>query len=331
MNLAAHKWIGPLPCSRGGLDGSAKLTMLELWSAGTWTLEASQRVSTTREQLAAGTGQSLDVIKDHLRRLALLGWIRRTAAGWELAWATPFETSPGVQVAGSTVQTPGSIGEPGGSSRREPGGSSRRVDGSNPRAGGSSRRPSNQVLSSVPSGETSTGPERDPVTLPEPLTLTPIEPVGAKPDPVGESIDRILAAQSEAIDAAIAVHGASPRCRLPGQGTKDRRVIEALIRDRLVKDNRSEADCLHVVAAYRRSWIEDSIALRNGWTTETPWRAKNFNARLRSDPGVSSCRASGASKPRRFVDSAVYTGPPLGLPPLLNEPEPPRVEVETDW
>jgi hypothetical protein len=322
MNLAAHKWIGPLACSRGGLDGSVKWTLLELWGAGTWTLEANQRVSTTREQLAAATGQSLDVIKDHLQRLARLGWIRRTASGWDLAWITPFPVEP-------ATQTPGDLNP------REAGDLNPRPGDSSPRPGDLNPRPSLTSSPSLPSGEPSLGRERDPDTEAEqPLVLTPLALVTAvrKPDPIADAIDRILAAQGLAIEAAIAKHGASPRCRLPAAGTGDRAKIEKLIRDRMTKDRpkRTEADCMHVLATYARDWLASPLALQKGWTRGTPWRPDYFGDRLGAD--LSPARAAKpAARQKRYVDSAVYTGPPLGLPPLLNEPEPPRVEVETDW
>jgi hypothetical protein len=270
MNLAAHKWIGPLACSRGGLDGSVKWTLLELWAAGTWTLEANQRVSTTREQLAAATGQSIDVIKDHLQRLARLGWIRRTASGWDLAWITPFPVEP-------ATQTPGDLNP-------------RRVGDLNPRPGDSSPRPGDlnprpSLTSSpiLPSAEPSLGRERDPDT--EPLTLVPLFEVVTKPGPIADAIDRILAAQAAAIEAAIAKHGASHGCRLPAAGTGDRAKIEKLIRDRLTRDRpkRTEADCMHVLATYARDWLASPLALQKGWTRGTPWRPTYFGDRLGAD------------------------------------------------
>jgi hypothetical protein len=253
MNLAAHKWIGPLACSRGGLDGSVKWTLLELWGAGTWTLEANQRVSTTREQLAAATGQSIDVIKDHLQRLARLGWIRRTASGWDLAWITPFPVEP-------ATQTPGDLNPRGvGDLNPRPGDSS-------PRPGDLNPRPSLTSSPILPSAEPSVGRERD-------------------PDPIADAIDRILAAQAAAIEAAIAKHGASPRCRLPAAGTGDRAKIEKLLRDRMTKDRpkRTEADCMHVLATYARDWLASPLALQKGWTRGTPWRPDYFGDRLGAD------------------------------------------------
>jgi hypothetical protein len=272
MNLAAHKWIGPLACSRGGLDGSVKWTLLELWGAGTWTLEANQRVSTTREQLAAATGQSIDVIKDHLQRLARLGWIRRTASGWDLAWITPFPVEP-------ATQTPGDLNPRGvGDLNPRPGDSS-------PRPGDLNPRPSLTSSPILPSAEPSLGRERDPDPDQRPLVLTPLVGVVTKPDPIADAIDRILAAQAAAIEAAIAKHGASPRCRLPAAGTGDRAKIEKLLRDRMTKDRpkRTEADCMHVLATYARDWLASPLALQKGWTRGTPWRPDYFGDRLGAD------------------------------------------------
>jgi hypothetical protein len=175
----------------------------------------------------------------------------------------------------------------------------------------------------------------------EPLAMVVRTVAGTrKSDPIGEVIDRILAAQAEAIEAAIARHGASPGCRLPGPGTRDRQAIAKLVRERLERDRRTEADCMHVIAVYRGDWLADPIALQKGWTRETPWRAKNFNAKLGADPSLGS-RAGVPARPeaprKRFEDAAVWHGEPSQASqparrPAEPKPAPePRPEIVEDW
>jgi hypothetical protein len=153
------------------------------------------------------------------------------------------------------------------------------------------------------------GRERDPET--EPLTLVPLFEVVTKHDPITEIIDRVLAAQADAIEAAIAKHGASPRCRLPAAGTGDRAKIEKLLRDRMTKDRpkRTEADCMHVLATYARDWLASPLALQKGWTRGTPWRPDYFGDRLGADIGGGASKPAARRPQGRFSDAGAWKDP----------------------
>jgi hypothetical protein len=115
------------------------------------------------------------------------------------------------------------------------------------------------------------------------------------------------------------------------EGSKAEAKTLRLIRERLAEHG--EQTCRHVLEVLAADWLRDDSQLRpRDWTCEDAIWSTNFDRHRVREVGSSfGGKRPDAAKPRRFVDSAVYTGPPLGLPPLLNEPEPPRVEVETDW
>jgi hypothetical protein len=96
VHIAAAEWIKPLPCSRGsGICMADKLLLLVMWGYAPYTLRAhatGKQVYPSRRMLAEETGQTLDAVRDQLRRLLAAGWIRIDGEGWALAWVTPFET-----------------------------------------------------------------------------------------------------------------------------------------------------------------------------------------------------------------------------------------------
>lgn len=272
MNLAAAKWVMPLPCSRGGLDWGSKATLLALWSEAAWAVEASQVVPAhlvARARLAAATGQTIAAVRDQLAKLSALGWIRRVPCGVELAWMEPTEVRREEVEQSIRPATP-TVRAVDGSDRHR---STVQADGPTVRpdsADGSSRRPSiqDQVL------------QVDQVSPPSALTLVHIIEV----DPIAPVIARLLERQITALDAARKAHGIGRR--FPAAGTKDRRAVESRIRERLVKDPRTEAECMHVLEVYAAEWLADDIALRKGWTTETPWRDQNFRQKLAAEVGA---------------------------------------------
>jgi hypothetical protein len=133
--------------------------------------------------------------------------------------------------------------------------------------------------------------------------------------------------------AARSKHGMRPGVlRVPGSAAEAKML--SLIRKRLAEHG--EGVCRHVLAVLAADWLRDDSQLRpDDWSNSDAVWSTNFEKHREREVGSvfrsKRVEVKPAAKPRRFVDSAVYTGPPLGLPPLINEPEPPRVEVETDW
>jgi hypothetical protein len=214
----------------------------------------------------------------------------------------------------------GGRGRRGADGHRDPGSSSVR-GGADPRAGSTECGP----VRGVACGHDGDGSDRDEPAV-EPLTLVPLLIV----DPVRDVAAELLAEHDRHRRAALEAHGMRSTA-LRREGSKAEAKTLRLIRERLAEHG--EQTCRHVLEVLAADWLRDDSQLRpRDWTCEDAIWSTNFDRHRVREVGSSfGGKRPDAAKPRRFVDSAVYTGPPLGLPPLLNEPEPPRVEVETDW
>ena len=143
VHLEAARWILPLPNRRGrGVNGNDKILMIRMWACAPFDLRGNashSQVFIRRRTLAEQTGVDLETVKDQLKRLARLGWIRRIDRGWDLAWMTPFDTA--ARGSGPPAQDEAFDSAPGGLDPRptvEPG-------GLEPPSGGLDPRPSDHT------------------------------------------------------------------------------------------------------------------------------------------------------------------------------------------
>jgi hypothetical protein len=167
----------PLACSRSAkICVADKMLLLGLWDHAPYELRThatGNQVFPSRRMLAEETGQTVDAVRDQLRRLAAAGWIRVEGDGWALAWMVPFEVPPATQTLGPATRTAGHEPPPGDSNPGPPAtqtlGPATRTAG----VGDSNRRPSKQENSNTPNEQTSAGQPALPGFIAEPAQAQP--------------------------------------------------------------------------------------------------------------------------------------------------------------
>jgi hypothetical protein len=141
--------------------------------------------------LAEETGQTLDAVRDQLRRLLASGWIRVDGDGWALAWMVPFEVQPATQTPKPATRAQGQTKDPGDSNRRPPATLTQGEATLTAGAGDSNRRPSKQENSNEPIEHTSAGQPALPGFVAEQAQAQPAQtrkPKGSKSPTDGELV-----------------------------------------------------------------------------------------------------------------------------------------------
>lgn len=286
VHLAAVAWIISLGSKRGaGLPGAAKILLMAMWSyvPGDIAGDASHRQCwPSREALAEATGSSMEAVKEQLRLLAALGWIRRKGRGWDLAWQVSFSARAAVQTPAAEDQAP-AVQTP---------------EGRKPR-GFKPRRPGVQAAQIIPDQTTRTDQTKIASNEPAPTTESPaaargqarmqqtlFEQADLQPTPTRDYAAEVFDYLRERIIATKIDLGIKPARGPTVLAPADRRNIEARIREQQTIDGRGDGLEAGLQACKQVIDVDEADSRRQGrisnwWNATTPFRnASNFDARL---------------------------------------------------
>jgi hypothetical protein len=317
VHIAAAEWIVALACTRGsGICMADKLLLLVMWKRAPYDLRGhatGKQVYPSRRLLAEETGQTLDAVRDQLRRLLAAGWIRVDGDGWALAWVTPFEVAQATLTRFEATQVTEPSVDSGDSSRRPPAtltpGEATLTAG----PGDSNRRPSEQERSNPPDEHT-TAREPDPgvdSSGSQPREPEPTPSAKPRRQPVAEPVDadpafaELLALHGALRKRAQACHGlrVTP---LPGPGCGDGRSLRLRLRKALA--DHGLAVCRRALEHQAGEWAKDPGACSR-WSTDSMWSPKSLAVSIPRSAGQAQARAS-PNKPR---------GPTLSCEPVPGE------------
>lgn len=322
MHIAAAEWIMPLACSRGSAICMAdKLLLLAMWRRAPYDLRGpatGKQVYPSRRLLAEETGQTLDAVRDQLRRLLAAGWVRVDGEGWALAWVTPFEVKPATLPPEPAVQVADMQEQPGGSSRLPQATLTQTTATLTAGVGDSNRRPSEQELSTTPDEQTIASKPAPDVSPVEPRKTRARKPPKSKPGQVGLPIDDApeadadadLLAEHERLRAAALVAAGRQATPLPGKTTRDGRALRLGLR-KAVEVHGVEV-CKRVLAWQGARWLEEPGQLE--WSTHNVWSSNSLAKTIRWSAGQAQAKARAS--------------PPRSLP---IEPGAPAREYVFDW